>query len=285
MLEPNLVPLTPHTSFIALLQLLPHWVPGKMRLARRILRDCVGPVAIGSREGPRFFVPDARESIAISMAANASYEPENVRLLRSWLKDGGEFIDVGANIGSIAIPVLKGSNTRALLIEALPSIADYLRLNLREHGISDSIICQCLCGEREDAEVPFWEAPEMVFGQGSRGSQYHSNPSTLPMVTLDALVERHALGAVRAIKVDVEGYEREVFEGAVHLLRTQRPKILFEFMDWAERRRADKRVGGSQQMLLDLGYRLYTRQAYVRGLGPLAQPLLQGGADIVAIPG
>jgi len=56
-------------------------------------------------------------------------------------------------------------------------------------------------------------------------------------------------------------------------------------MDWAERRRADERVGGSQQMLLGLGYRLYTRQAYVRGLGPLAQPLLQGGADMVAIPG
>lgn len=274
-----------HSRALRLLQALPQRLPGKLRLAQRLLASTTGPVTITCRNGMRFAVPDVREPLARALAANGCYEPENVKTLSGWLKQGGDFIDVGANIGSVALPVAKAMpQGRALLIEAWPQLIAFLALNIDHCGVANAIVSQCLCGERYMSAVPFWHAPDRAFGQGSRGAQFHSEPQSLPMRTLDELVRQHALKQVRAIKVDVEGYEREVFEGAGELLTTQRPNILFEFMDWAEVRRPDKDVGGAQQTLIKYDYRIYTRDAYSHGAAGLNKPMLFGSADLVAIP-
>jgi FkbM family methyltransferase len=273
------------TKVLQLLQALPRRLPGKMRLVRRLLSGTTGSATIACRNGLRFAVPNVQEPLACALAANGCYEPENVELLCGWLRDGGDFIDVGANVGSIALPVAKRMpHGRALLVEAWPQIVDYLAHNVADSGLTNALIAACLCGEREMSAVPFWQAPDHAFGQGSRGAQFHREPQSLVMHTLDALVADHALNKVRALKVDVEGYEREVFEGAQKLLTQQRPNVLFEFMDWAEVRRPDKDIGGAQRALMNLDYRIYTRMAYCRGDAALHKPRLFGSDDLVAIP-
>jgi len=270
---------------LSILRALPAAMPGKLRIARRLLRSVRGATALTTRQGLRLWVPDVREPIAVQLAANGEYEGANARLLGRWLQDGGDFIDVGANIGSIALPVLRLAAVRhALLIEPEPLLAELLTRNLSEAKISNAQIKQCLCGETNSLNTPFWAAPLDHFGAGARGAQFHSTPATLPMRSLDSLVAELRLTQVRAIKVDVEGYEREVFEGAKHLLATQRPNILFEFMDWAEVRRDDKDVGGSQRVLLEADYAIFTRDDWLKRKKPISKPKVFGSFDFVAFP-
>ena len=51
----------------------------------------------------------------------------------------------------------------------------------------------------------------------------------VPVQTLDSVVAKEAITAIRFIKIDVEGFEAEVLQGGLHVLESLRPQaILFE---------------------------------------------------------
>ena len=87
---------------------------------------------------------------------------------------------------------------------------------------------------------------------------------------------------MKVIKVDVEGYEKLVFQGAAGLLsRPQAPLLIFEFADWAETR-AGFRAGEAQELLLSWGYSLWELEGLLRGNPPLSEPLRAGFRTVVA---
>jgi hypothetical protein len=114
--------------------------------------------------------------------------------------------------------------------------------------------------------------------------QFGAQPIRVPSKSLDALIEELRILDVSVIKVDVEGFEAEVFEGAKKLLTTQSPPILFEFADWAEERARSGGVGRSQEILLSYGYTLWKLADYLSGKrDPLVAPLRNGFENIVAV--
>ncbi len=84
------------------------------------------------------------------------------------------------------------------------------------------------------------------------------------------------------IKIDVEGFEVDVLEGARRLLAQQPPPIIvFEFCDWAEQRNAAK-VGAAQQLLLDFGYCIWRLSDFSSQRSPLSKILTEAFAMLVA---
>src|SRR2546422_334845 len=65
--------------------------------------------------------------------------------------------------------------------------------------------------------------------------------------TLDSTVREHNLNGVDVIKIDVEGAEKQVIEGAVEVLNRMRPVILLEVS-----KKALGLQGASPQNLIDL---------------------------------
>jgi FkbM family methyltransferase len=259
---------------------------GKVRLARRLLARHQGAIALTGAHGLRWELPDPNESIALAIAAHGHYERETVALLKQWIGHDGVLVDVGANIGAVAIPTLHDRpNARGLLIEAVPRLADTLLTNLARNEIRNATVACCLCGERSGVTAAFWDAPATQFGRGSRAPQFQREPTAhFPLQTLDALVVEHRFSRLDALKVDVEGYEKEVFLGARDTLARLRPKIAFEFMAWCERRRPDRDIGAGQQALLDQGYRIYTRASWAAAGAPIRSPVRDGDVDFVALP-
>jgi hypothetical protein len=52
---------------------------------------------------------------------------------------------------------------------------------------------------------------------------------SVPVQTLDSIIAREGITAIRLIKIDVEGFEAEVLQGGLHVLESIRPQaILFE---------------------------------------------------------
>src|SRR5947209_6394987 len=104
---------------------------------------------------------------------------------------------------------------------------------------------------------------------GALAGQFGAAPATVRSQTLDRLVAEAGLSRVDMVKVDVEGFEAAVFRGAKGMLTGPAPPILiFEFLDWAERRSGES-LGAAQRLLLEYGYRL---EVLGNSRQPLAEP-------------
>ena len=75
---------------------------------------------------------------------------------------------------------------------------------------------------------------------------------SVPVRTLDAIVAEERIEAIRLIKIDVEGFEAEVFRGALQVLKRIRPQaVLFEFINKGQGRLSEQPVF---QTLQESGY-------------------------------
>ena len=118
---------------------------------------------------------------------------------------------------------------------------------------------------------------------GSLSPQFDATPMTVPSHTLDRVLAEENVGRVDLIKLDVEGFEANVFRGAHRLLSSDRPPlIVFEFVDWAEARVATGRVGDAQRVLREYGFTLWRLEDYAKNGPPLPEILTEGSNMIVA---
>jgi FkbM family methyltransferase len=269
------------TLIVALARSIPAGTRGKHRLIRKLLPLSAGSQTIVLADGTSLLVPDLHEPVAFCSLIDGQYEPETLSILQLWLKEGGHFIDVGANVGAIALPVAKylGSKGKVLAIEGSPHIAEHLQASLQLNALDNLLVENVLCGEAS-GEADFYQAPDSHFGMGSRGAQFDQAPTRLQMRRLDDIAA--SFRPVRAMKVDVEGFEYQVFVGATHILREDKPDIIFEFCDWADGRNTDVAIGDAQQLLMDMGYNLWTLDAYRKNAKALLHPINKGSEMLIA---
>jgi FkbM family methyltransferase len=226
-------------------------------------------------------VPNLSEPVGFALAVHGSYEPGEVDVLREHLSADVDFLDIGANIGAFTIP-LAGFARRVVAIEASPSVIPFLRWNVELSGKTNVDIVDCAVSAPGIDSVPFYMPPMDRYGMGSSAPQFYVEPVTLAARPVDRILSDCGPGRIAAVKVDVEGFESQVFLGAMDLLRsTPAPFILFEFCDWAEERAFPGRKGWAQQILLDEGYTLWPLSDYLAKSDPLTRPVVSGCHMIV----
>jgi FkbM family methyltransferase len=251
-------------------------------MLRRILSS--KDVLIETREGDRILVPFIGEPIAFHTLIDGVYEPETLSIIEMNLQSGGTFLDIGANVGLFAIRAskLSGMNGRVIAVEASPIIGEYLRHNLVENNCENVIeVRSAVSNER--GNVLFWDAPLSHFGMGALAPQFSSNPKEIAADTIDNILASRGIVNVDLMKIDIEGFEAVAFTGAKILLSgAMRPKVIFEFNDWAESR-SGANPGDAQRILLKHGYELFEFES--RGiLKRLYDPLTEGSSNLFAIP-
>src|SRR5262245_5066329 len=92
-----------------IIRAVPDWIPGKTRLGRMALRPFMArsPAVMTDRIGCTYVLPSYRETIAQHLFTFGAYERETQDVILSFLPKSGTFVDVGANIGALAIPIAK----------------------------------------------------------------------------------------------------------------------------------------------------------------------------------
>jgi FkbM family methyltransferase len=267
---------------------IPDGLPGKTRLARFALRPFVNVemARIPDGFGNVLYVPSLKEPISLGLFGFGVYEPDTLWAILRHLIPSGVFVDVGANVGAIALPVAAyRPGARIICIEADPQIVSLLQRNVAESGRSNISVIHCLAGPIHDAQVSFYSAPRTKFGMGSIGPQFGASPVSLAQRPLDDILDELAIDNIDVVKLDVEGAEFGALRGLSRRLTSLHPPaIVFEFADWAETRIAGQAAGTAQEFLFALGYRLFQLGPGGRAGEQSERPVTTGSRMILALP-
>lgn len=261
-------------------------MPGKLRLARFAIRPFrkLQPLRMPDRCGNTLCCPSVEEPIALAIFANGVYEPDTIAAILGRLPRDGVYLDVGANIGAIALPVARQRpDVRVICIEADPAISTILRSNVADNALPNVTVVECLAGPCSKEAVWFYTAPLSKFGMGSIGPQFDLPPLLLKQVALDQLLDDMGIDHIDVMKLDVEGSELGVLQGLTRRLTGSRSlKVLFEFNDWAEERIEGQVPGATQAFLHSLGYRTFQLGRRGETVAPVDQPLSTGSAMLLS---
>jgi FkbM family methyltransferase len=159
--------------------------------------------------------------------AGPDYEPE-LRWLLSQLRPGDTFVDVGANVGIYSLHVARILNHfgAVFALEPSPDAIKILKKNVALNSFGDLVIpihaaASCRPGQLYLAGDPAkWNS-----------LQLHGHPPGIPIrvTTVDTvLAGSDKRENFSFIKIDAEGVEFDVLEGAQDSIRSTWPKIIFE---------------------------------------------------------
>lgn len=246
------------TGICKLMASLPAGLSGRTRLARTLL-SMVGDKAcsLGGAYDIRYRVPSLAEPIVLGIVTNGIYEPETIKAIASFLPSDGLFMDIGANIGAISLPIAKlRPSARIISVEALPAVYQYLLKNIIDNNINNFEAIQTFIGSEDQSFANFYVAPESKFGMGSTGPQFGVEPISIGTRTIDSLILERALGSPHVVKLDIEGAEFQALTGAHSMLgsRGRRPVVIFESVGWAESRIEGQSAGEAKRLIESFGY-------------------------------
>jgi FkbM family methyltransferase len=173
-------------------------------------------------------VDRADASVSIQVVDQHSYEPHVAAAIERVLTPGATFVDVGANIGyhTVAAAQIVGPGGRVFAIEANPENARLLNHTVLTNALTNVTV------------LPFAASDHLggaTFGShiGSNGGLLDDTVATVesgrgsvvPTMPLDAL----ELDRVALMKLDVEGGEALVVDGAAGVIGRSRPVLIMEF--------------------------------------------------------
>ena len=178
--------------------------------------------------------------------------------------------DVGANIGTFATWVataIEKSNGKLYCFEPQRLIHQMLCGNMAMNNIFNVYTYELALGNEEK----YIEIDDIVYNKpGSFGSvtltdidmstTYKTDPTKkqrIKMTTIDNFVLEHQLPKVDYIKVDAEGLDIEVLDGAKNTIAKYSPDLFVEFLNLGSSRTGDTRYEGKDRLeayLKNLGY-------------------------------
>lgn len=191
------------------------------------------------------------------------YEPSETRFVLSHLKPGDRFLDIGANVGWFAIRAAErvGSTGHVHAFEPRAVTAGLLDLSIIENGFDQRVTLHRLALGAQDGIARLLGCETSDNLGGFRLARDDSDvfagmtSEAVDMVTLDSL---SIDGPVSLIKLDVEGAEPLVLNGARALLARDRPMILSEVFAAALRQVSNMDVAGYVDLITELGYRIHS---------------------------
>jgi FkbM family methyltransferase len=169
-----------------------------------------------------------------------------------FLPEGGIAIDIGANLGEWTVPLARkaGAAGKVLAIEPNPVIAEALGRTLVINNLTQATVLDVAVSDRAgSAELMLNPASS---GESRLGQPTSGQPSvTVPTRRLDDLMAERGLERLDLVKIDVEGHERQVLEGAKATLGRFQPALVIE----SGHERGDDRTAIAD-LLERLGYAL-----------------------------
>lgn len=140
----------------------------------------------------------------------------------------GVALDVGACFGTHSVWFNTACGMKVIAFEPNDVAADYLQRNITNNSLDDGIsVVHAAVGNRKGFVTPLEPTVGGNLGSTKMKLQPRNATDGTPMITIDSL----ELNNVGLIKIDVEGMELKVLQGAEKTIRRCRPLIYVESND------------------------------------------------------
>lgn len=228
---------------------------------------------------------DLREVIDYAMFTSGSREPNTSRALKLLCKSGDVALDIGANVGSHALPMASfvGKEGKVYAFEPVPWAMNRIKRNLDLNDIENMVLEQiALSDTTEEVEMKF-RASFKIGSKSGVGAEGKIDDSwwgeceqvKVSLQTLDNYVSTHQINRIDLIKLDVDGFEGKVIRGAIETLKQFKPIIIMEVAPaWTEMR--GDNIKDILGQLEEIGYRFYKESNF--------DPIMNLAAMIDALP-
>ncbi|MDP4009996.1 MAG: FkbM family methyltransferase [Candidatus Shapirobacteria bacterium] len=164
--------------------------------------------------------------------ALGKYEPYVTKLMLDQINEGDVVVDVGANIGYDTVLFAKkvGKNGKVYSIEPDPTNFAILEKNIKSNGLKNVVVVKAALGNA-NKKMKFFESEEnfgdhRVWGESKMTMEIFCR-------RLDDLLKDLGGKEVNFIKIDTQGWEPAVIEGAKETIQNYKPTIFFEYWPWA----------------------------------------------------
>jgi FkbM family methyltransferase len=179
--------------------------------------------------------------------------------LKETIKPGAVVLEVGANIGVFSVLMARwaGRNGMVHAFEPSPVCCEALTFHLDLNGVTDRVVVERAALSNSEGTATFYCAGTSGTNSLS-GAHINTDFGSIEqtevrVTTVDSYCFANRVSPF-LIKIDVEGFEFHVLEGAFDILKRCRPVILVEFhpLNWAD-------IGvcpdSTMSVLGELGYR------------------------------
>ena len=219
-----------------------------------------GAVAFEWINGARLLINRSESTLTANIYTGLHEYPDTVFLIHA-LRPEDLFIDVGANLGSYTILAASVAGARVYAFEPIPSTYERLLDNVRLNRLEQRATC---------FNQGIGAGPGTIAFTGDSGATNHAlasgeqNDSVVDVeVTSLDIALRDELPAL--IKIDVEGYETPVLEGAEETLKKPSlHSVILELNGSGDRYGFDE--SRLRELMFDHGFRTYSYDPAARSL-------------------
>jgi FkbM family methyltransferase len=167
-----------------------------------------------------------------SIGSDGIYEPAETDLVSTILRPSMTFVDVGANIGwyTLLAATKVGTEGRVLAFEPEPENCRLLLESIRLNGFRNVVLMQTCLYNKKGRNV-LWLDPENLGAHSLIKDSYLERQKSIEVDTntLDDALTELAINYVDVLKIDVEGAEPQVLEGAERLIKKGVNHIMMEW--------------------------------------------------------
>jgi FkbM family methyltransferase len=221
--------------------------------------------------------PDSRSAAAVLYCG--LYDYDDMNFLLRYLRSNDSFLDIGANIGVYTLlAASKINDGKIYSFEVLPKNFARLQENLKLNDLNQVDSYElAVSNQPGNISLDLAEGDSMPFITHTATNTTISVPTD----TLDDLLKNQQIDNLTLAKIDIEGAELLAFQGAVSLLKQQRPLVwIMEINDTV------KNLGHQKQEVVEFiqsyGYSLYSYNADTNQISPITIETKQGN-NVLAI--
>lgn len=200
------------------------------------LMSFTGPVLVGpgvrlvpTANGPSLCI-DGRDYFACMMFYGR-FGADLLALIDATVGPGDRVVDVGAQLGYITSYLAErvGKGGRVTSFEPDPTALSRLRRAVEANGHTQVKVMPIAASDRE-GEITFHVSPTVGWSTAVAGTHLHDlEDIVVRAARLDDLRKSGEIeGPVRLLKIDVEGHEAHVLDGAEEILKNDRPFVVIE---------------------------------------------------------
>lgn len=217
-------------------------------------------------EGISYEIRNKNDVIQKTLLNRKQWSPKILKLLKSRIKQKGHFVNVGAHIGTITLPMSKIAS-HVTAFEPFPKTFDHLKKNVELNKLSNVDIYNVALGDKHES-VFFMDDDNDRLKNNNGGMHVFTNNDLITGERSASIAKLENLGIVSVpldnmnlnkidlMLVDIEGMEDKFLIGAKETLKKDLPDLVIEI--WNNDKRKEENIIITRQQIIDnimsLGY-------------------------------